>query len=193
VNNMAIVDTDITMQAHAVIGWNMTNFYCKDSSIFVLIDDSTLQAKDVVFENMTFRPDLIPGAYPGVTYRTSLETCPIWYAENITQYNITWSFDKCYRVGQFVNGDWWVVGPVNITRISPDMEQIMADNLSNFTQMIPYWINGWDVNPTKKGQQAIDERAGGFNLSLSRSLPYIASPNESIIKFIGDENKYTSY
>ncbi|HOI55253.1 MAG TPA: hypothetical protein PLP01_08395, partial [Phycisphaerae bacterium] len=30
----------------------------------------------------------------------------------ISQYGITWTLDKPALAGQFVNGDWWVVGPV---------------------------------------------------------------------------------
>lgn len=46
----------------------------------------------------------------------------------IEQWGITWTFDKnislngsgdTYQYGQFVNGDYWIMGPVNITAISP--------------------------------------------------------------------------
>jgi Purple acid Phosphatase, N-terminal domain len=39
--------------------------------------------------------------------------------QTITQYGITWSFDKAYPAGQFANGDWWVVGPIKIVKIDP--------------------------------------------------------------------------
>jgi hypothetical protein len=38
---------------------------------------------------------------------------------NITQYGITWTFDTVYTYGQFVNGDYWVAGPVTIVGINP--------------------------------------------------------------------------
>lgn len=38
----------------------------------------------------------------------------------ISQYGITWTFDTEYEYGQFANGDYWVLGPVTITRIEPD-------------------------------------------------------------------------
>lgn len=42
-------------------------------------------------------------------------------ATSVSQYGITWTFSEDRPVGQFVNGDWWVVGPVTITAIStPD-------------------------------------------------------------------------
>ena len=40
-------------------------------------------------------------------------------ASSISQYGITWTFDKAYPVGQFVNGDWWVKGPVVVASVSP--------------------------------------------------------------------------
>jgi hypothetical protein len=37
---------------------------------------------------------------------------------SITQYGITWTFDKEYQTGQYANGDWWVVGPIVLHGIS---------------------------------------------------------------------------
>jgi hypothetical protein len=37
----------------------------------------------------------------------------------ISQFGITWMFDKDYTVGQFANGDYWVMGPVTIIGITP--------------------------------------------------------------------------
>ena len=37
--------------------------------------------------------------------------------QSVSQYGITWTFDKPARVGQFITGDWYVVGPVTITAI----------------------------------------------------------------------------
>jgi peptidoglycan/LPS O-acetylase OafA/YrhL len=31
--------------------------------------------------------------------------------ESVTRYGVTWTFEKPSPVGQFVNGDWYVVGP----------------------------------------------------------------------------------
>lgn len=38
---------------------------------------------------------------------------------SVSQYGITWTFDHSYTCGQFVNGDYWVVGPVTISSVSP--------------------------------------------------------------------------
>ena len=42
-------------------------------------------------------------------------------ADHISQYGITWTFDKAYPIGQFCTGDYWVVGPVNVIQITTDL------------------------------------------------------------------------
>lgn len=39
--------------------------------------------------------------------------------KSVSQYGITWTFDKPARVGQFINGDFYVVGPVTVKMIDP--------------------------------------------------------------------------
>jgi len=46
-------------------------------------------------------------------------TPPIGPQRSVTQNGITWTFDADCQVGQFYLGDWWVVGPVTISSISP--------------------------------------------------------------------------
>ncbi len=45
---------------------------------------------------------------------------PAGTCREITQYGITWTFDTEYPCGQFVNGDWYVVGPLTITSKTPN-------------------------------------------------------------------------
>lgn len=40
-------------------------------------------------------------------------------ATSVTQRNFTWTFSTSRTVGQYANGDWWVVGPVSIINITP--------------------------------------------------------------------------
>jgi len=61
-------------------------------------------------------------------------------ASSVSQHGITWYFDQEYEVGQYANGDWWVLGPVNITRIDPESV--------DFNGRI---INGTQVNPIADG------------------------------------------
>src|SRR4030043_2201287 len=67
----------------------------------------------------------------------------------ISQFGITWTFNKDYSVGQFANGDYWVVGPVTITSINPP-----STNSGGLVK------NGSQVNPnpalTKQGYDSIN-------------------------------------
>ena len=96
---------------------------------------------------------------------------------NISQYGITWYFDKQYEYGTFANGDYWVLGPVIITKIEPDF------NGNN---------HGWMVNPSDFTFHAYDSRIGAFNASLVPSLPYTAKAGESVIKAISVDTSLAS-
>ena len=90
-------------------------------------------------------------------------------ASSISKDGITWTFSQPVPVGQFVNGDYYVVGPVTITAIDP------APTIAS-----PY-ENGSVVNlPTANGKSGFDSRLNDgtdeswwFDASL-RSYPPIA-------------------
>jgi len=107
----------------------------------------------------------------------------------ISQFGITWTFDRDYSVGQFANGDYWVVGPVTIVRIQPSSVELNGR-----------MINGSMINPSPRlGQtQAYDSAAYGRyakpgnydpslnvarpnNDQLSKSNPLVLQPNCSLV------------
>ena len=53
--------------------------------------------------------------HPPATPR--LEDLPL--RRSVSQYGITWTFREPARVGRFINGDWYVVGPATVTAIDP--------------------------------------------------------------------------
>jgi len=79
-------------------------------------------------------------------------------ATSLSQHGITWTFAADHKTGQYANGDWWVVGPVTITKISP-----ASTMLSGVT------INGSQLNPPVGGDQGYDSRPG--------DMPYEAEKN----------------
>ncbi len=87
----------------------------------------------------------------------------------ITQYGITWTFDKEYVYGQFANGDYWIQGPVTITSITPD-----------FTGT----LNGWEINPNSAGKQGFDSKVSGFMASRVPALPAVVQSDSSVVKVI---------
>jgi hypothetical protein len=85
-------------------------------------------------------------------------------------FSITFTFNQQYTCGQFANGDWWVLGPVTITAITPAYTT---------------GRNGWQVNPTDWVNQGYDDRSNSFSAALIPTLPYAAAVNTSIIKAAG--------
>src|SRR5688500_12431564 len=62
-------------------------------------------------------------AHPLILWTLMFLTPTLHAAESrneVSQSGITWTFDKPYPVGQFVNGDWWVVGPVTVVKVTPE-------------------------------------------------------------------------
>ncbi|MBD3271797.1 MAG: hypothetical protein GF384_04575, partial [Elusimicrobia bacterium] len=84
----------------------------------------------------------------------------------LSQYGITWAFDQPREVGQFANGDWWVVGPVTITEIDP------APTGGR---------NGTMKNPAASNQQGYDDRGVRFNQDLYITPPIKLQPGDCII------------
>ncbi|MDD5148842.1 MAG: hypothetical protein PHH08_05255, partial [Candidatus ainarchaeum sp.] len=96
-------------------------------------------------------------------------SCPVCQ-NSLSQYGITWTFDKGYRTGQFANGDYWVLGPVTITSMTPVFDG---------------QHNGWEINPSGAlNQQGFDTRAETFNAALVPALPRTVNSNSSIVKSI---------
>ena len=60
-----------------------------------------------------------------------------------TNTSITWTFQGAPTCGQFVNGDWWVIGPVSITSITPAFTSTGFPKISN--------QNGSMINPVPLG------------------------------------------
>jgi hypothetical protein len=86
---------------------------------------------------------------------------------SVTQYGITWTFDRGYPVGRFVTGDWWVVGPVTITEVSP------APTAGR---------NGSMLDPV--GSQDYDDRAGNHAPGLRVEYPHTVDGARSLVSSI---------
>lgn len=102
-------------------------------------------------------------------------------ATSVSQFGITWYFSEDRQVGQFANGDWWVVGPVTITAISP-ADPTPADTVDIHGTMInplpatksPYkGIHGWDSR--------IRDNTYNPSLNIAKSLPYTVPGGSSVM------------
>jgi len=111
---------------------------------------------------------------------TITATPPPGTASSITKDGITWTFSQPVPVGQFVTGDYYVVGPVTITAINPPP-----------TTSSPY-ENGSVVNlPTANGKSGFDSRLNDgtdeswwFDASLRSFPPITLKSGDALVSSI---------
>ncbi len=99
---------------------------------------------------------------------------------SVTKDGITWTFDRSVTVGQFINGDYYVVGPVTVTAIDPPP-----------TTSTPY-ENGSVLNlPTPDSKSGFDERLNDgvdeswwFNANWRVYPPIVLKTGDSLVSSI---------
>ena len=80
-------------------------------------------------------------------------------ATSVSQFGITWTFDRDYPTGQFANGDYWVVGPVTITSITP-----------RSTTSGGVTIHGSMINPAPNTAHGYDSRIRSNTFSATKNV-----------------------
>jgi hypothetical protein len=112
-------------------------------------------------------------------------------ATSVTVRNVTWNFSASRTVGQYANGDWWVVGPVTITSTVPPSENdggwvkhgMMVNPAPGFSgQGFDSSMSGLSTAPSYNGANNLDPGiAGSLTLSegtlvksISRSTAAVA-------------------
>jgi hypothetical protein len=102
---------------------------------------------------------------------------------SITRHNITWSFAAPVPYGQFANGDYWVVGPVTITGITPSSVN-QAGRIINGSMINPdpneNYLQGYDSAMTYNGYSTALNVAYGIN----KENPLVVPINSSLISTI---------
>lgn len=118
-------------------------------------------------------------------------------AQEITQYGITWHFDKPYPVGQFVTGDYWVVGPVKVESVSPVSGPATKVGAGIGTVKSRYGdVSMRDDDRLRNGSmivnepgtsQGYDSRLKNYKPELTVSYPLALPTNQSLISTISNE------
>jgi len=122
------------------------------------------------------------------------------YAEkvsHISQYGIIWAFDRKVETGQFITGDWWVLGPVTVVSVSPapgpagkdEQFHPEEDHFGETGQQDDRRMrNGSQIVEEVTYEQGYDSRVLGYDPDHSLSFPLKLKPNQSLISTIS----YTS-
>ena len=109
---------------------------------------------------------------------------------SISQHGITWTFSQPVTFGQFVNGDYWVVGPVTVASVSP-APSVAPSNEVNDLGTNQWGDTGLQSNTTRRNGsmvvmtpgsgQGYDSRGVTYNAATSVSFPYALAVNRSLI------------
>jgi hypothetical protein len=81
---------------------------------------------------------------------------------SISQFGITWTISGTNQTGQYANGDYWVIGPVNIISISTTF------HTNGFSPAAGN--DGSMINPRAGSSHGYDSRQGGYSNLLNRAL-----------------------
>ncbi|MCP3920094.1 MAG: hypothetical protein GY711_31600 [bacterium] len=112
--------------------------------------------------------------------------------KKVVQGSFRWRFSGFRTCGRYVNGDWWVLGPVTITDITP---------ATSFAGEQEWWRDGTMLNPSAVDLvQGLDNSifasapavgAMGYayehNLNIAAQLPYVVSAGTSVVTCISQE------
>ncbi len=99
---------------------------------------------------------------------SSSRTCGGAFQLSINGINI--ESDTEYNYGQFANGDYWVVGPVDIKCLYNDEA---SNTINNHVGIM--------INPRMSQEQGYDSRINGYSSSLAVTVPFTAHPGDSVV------------
>ena len=120
-------------------------------------------------------------------------------AGSVSQYGVTWWFDRKVRVGRFITGDWYVVGPVTVVEITPQPlfgQEVLANGewkiinegaVKEDKYKDAWSRNGSRLNPgTNTTTAGFDSRIahGFYNPELVTLPPVAMKPGDTIISTI---------
>ena len=112
----------------------------------------------------------------------------------ISQYGITWTFDREYPAGQFVTGDWWVVGPVKVVGVQPQPGPVEAHGGEFQSRYGASAVvddmrmrNGSMIVLRPDKSQGFDSRLKNYDPAQSITFPLDLGVNRSLISTISNE------
>ena len=179
---LSLSNTSITPGTSSTLTWATTSI--TRANITPDIGTVTLPTSSVVVSpsvTTTYKISAFTGTGRLATATKTLQVVPVDnpanFRSSITHKGVTWTFDKNYTTGQYANGDWWVVGPVNITDVTPTTIRTAGSER-----------NGMMVNPARGSNQGYDARTryNDYYSNLNVTLPYVAANNSSLVKAVSE-------
>ena len=110
---------------------------------------------------------------------------------SVSQYGVTWTFERPARVGRFLNGDWYVVGPGDGQGDRPpplygsQIPRRELDHMDQERREDQRVRNGFMLNPPAQMKVAYDSGVRNyFDPSLVQRLPVAMRPGDSLVSTI---------
>jgi hypothetical protein len=104
-------------------------------------------------------------------------------ASTLERFGIAWTFDRVVRCGRFANGDWWVLGPVNVIAISPPCTseggRTRNGSMINPDPRSP--LHGYDSAMFEPGGQSGYERSRNVATDVSAERPLRLPGGSSLV------------
>ena len=112
--------------------------------------------------------------------------------DSLTQYGITWKFEKPVPVGQFVTGDYYVVGPAKVVSVDPKPrlgqeitdEEVDKEETGRTKDAKNRLRNGSMLNPPTDVTSAYDSRMRDCKMALAAQFPLDLKPGDSLVSII---------
>ena len=144
--------------------------------------------KSVAAATIPLRPSVIytPANAPSTT---KIEQLPL--QKSVSQFGITWTFKEPARAGQFINADWYVIGPVTVQSIDPkplygaEIPKRQLDQMDKERKEDQRVRNGFMLNPPARMKVAYDSGVRNwFDPSLIQKLSVTLKPGDSLVSTI---------
>ncbi len=107
------------------------------------------------------------------------------HRKSVSQYGITWTFEEAVPVGRFVNGDYYVVGPVAVVGIDPKPlvgDAVPESELDERGEAETPVRNGSMLNPPAAQRVAYDSGIRNwFRFELLDVPPINMEPGDSLV------------
>jgi len=146
-------------------------------------------SREVVARDIESQPPIV--IYTRTNPPSSPRLQDLQQTNSISQYGITWTFNKPAHFGRFINGDWYVVGPVTVSSIDPkrlygnEIPETELDHMDTERTPDKRVRNGFMLNPPAQMKVAYDSGVRNwFDPALIQKLPVTMKPGDSLVSTI---------
>jgi len=111
---------------------------------------------------------------------------PVGHLAGVDRHGITWTFDRPARCGRYVNGDWWVLGPISITSIQPaSLQDGLRVRHGSMRNPSPTSLTqGYDSAMFGNGTSGRYDANANIALDVSRDQPLALAPGTSLVSTV---------